>query len=60
MTNKNTEYEVNNKNHKKNKKKQKKTRDMNKGVIFIVRFHDRVIIQNLINEVKTMWQPNLV
>ena len=33
---------------------------MNKGVIFIVRFHDRVIIQNLINEVKTMWQPNNV
>ena len=33
---------------------------MNKGVIFIVRFHDTVIIQNLINEVKTMWQPNLV
>ena len=58
MTNKNTEYEVNNKNHK--KKEKKKTRDMNKGVIFIVRFHDRVIIQNLINEVKTMWQPNLV
>ena len=58
MTNKNTEYEVNNKNLK--KKKKKKTRDMNKGVIFIVRFHDRVIIQNLINEVKTMWQPNLV
>ena len=57
MTNKNTEYEVNNKNHK---KKKKKTRDINKGVIFIVRFHDRVIIQNLINEVKTMWQPNLV
>ena len=58
MTNKNTEYEVNNKNHK--KKKKQKTRDINKGVIFIVRFHDRVIIQNLINEVKTMWQPNLV
>ena len=58
MTNKNTEYEVNKKNHK--KKKKKKTRDMNEGVIFIVRFHDRVIIQNLINEVKTMWQPNLV
>ena len=57
MTNKNTEYEVNNKNHK---KKKQKTRDINKGVIFIVRFHDRVIIQNLINEVKTMWQPNLV